>query len=171
MCAVYFTLGNLHPKHRSKLKCIHFALLADSKTFKCKGIDAILKPLIADLLELEAIGVTVQRHESEYIFKGSVLVFLADNLGSHQVGGFMESFSAWRSCRFCMITLENLRNMTDISQYARRNVHSHKDQIAVITADETLCSVYGVKRDSILNSLQHFHVAQALPSDAMHDIF
>ena len=34
--------------------------------------------------------------------QGSLSVVLADNLGSNSIGGFMESFSANRPCRFCL---------------------------------------------------------------------
>lgn len=35
-------------------------------------------------------------------FMGTLGLVLADNLGSNGIGGFMESFSAMRPCRFCM---------------------------------------------------------------------
>ena len=41
-------------------------------------------------------------------FSGTIGLCLADNLGSHSWGGFMESFSAYRKCRFCMGTPEDI---------------------------------------------------------------
>ena len=38
------------------------------------------------------------------VFRGSIGPFSADNLGAHSLGGFMESFSSLRICRFCMAT-------------------------------------------------------------------
>ena len=35
-------------------------------------------------------------------FMGTLSLVLEDNLGSNSIGGFMESFSATRPCRFCM---------------------------------------------------------------------
>ena len=34
--------------------------------------------------------------------EGTISLVLVDNLGSNGIGGFMESFSAQRPCRFCM---------------------------------------------------------------------
>jgi hypothetical protein len=33
---------------------------------------------------------------------GSLCLVLANNLGNNGIGGFMESFSATKPCRFCM---------------------------------------------------------------------
>jgi hypothetical protein len=40
---------------------------------------------------------------------GSLCLVLADNLGSNGIGGFMESFSATKPCRFCMGILEDFQ--------------------------------------------------------------
>ena len=41
--------------------------------------------------------------------KGSIATFVADNLGSHAVGGFKEGGSALRPCRHCMVVNPELR--------------------------------------------------------------
>ena len=47
-------------------------------------------------------------------FSGTIGLCLADNLGSHSWGGFMESFSAYRKCRFCMGTPEDIQQKVQI---------------------------------------------------------
>ena len=42
-------------------------------------------------------------------FCGTIGLCLADNLGSHSWGGFMEGFNAYRRCRFCMGTPEEIQ--------------------------------------------------------------
>lgn len=47
----------------------------------------------------------------------------------------------------------------------------HKTQLANIALYSTMSSVYGIKTDSPLNSLQYFHVTEGMPSDIAHDLF
>jgi hypothetical protein len=42
--------------------------------------------------------------------EGTISLVLADNLGSNGIGGFMESFSAQRPCRFCMGLLDEFQS-------------------------------------------------------------
>lgn len=47
--------------------------------------------------------------QSAQWIEGSLSLVLADNLGSNSIGGFMESFSATRPCRFCMGLLDEFQ--------------------------------------------------------------
>ena len=42
--------------------------------------------------------------------EGTISLVLVDNLGSNGIGGFMESFSAQRPCRFCMGLLDEFQS-------------------------------------------------------------
>lgn len=42
-------------------------------------------------------------------FNGTIGQCLADNLGSHYLGGFMEGFNSYRRCRFCMGSPEEIQ--------------------------------------------------------------
>ena len=42
-------------------------------------------------------------------FFGSIVTIPADNLGSHGIGGFKEGFRAFRPCRQCMASNEELK--------------------------------------------------------------
>jgi hypothetical protein len=48
-------------------------------------------------------------------FKGSIGPFSADNLGSHTIGGFLESFSCLRICRVCMATKADIQCKVKLS--------------------------------------------------------
>ena len=48
----YFNLGNIHPKHRSKLSSIQLLCIVKSNHVTQYGMDAILKPIVADIKEL-----------------------------------------------------------------------------------------------------------------------
>ena len=42
---------------------------------------------------------------------GDIATISADNLGSHQIGGFREVFNSDRICRNCMVLSSKLRNI------------------------------------------------------------
>ena len=51
----YFTLGNMHPKYRSRLSAIQLLCIVKTNIIKMYGMDAILKPFIEDVKELVCI--------------------------------------------------------------------------------------------------------------------
>ncbi len=57
-----------------------------------------------DLRILENEGLLVSRSDGKHLFRGTIAVVIGDNLGSHAIGGFLQSFNSYRVCRFCMIT-------------------------------------------------------------------
>lgn len=52
---VYYTLGNISPKHRSQLGAIQLLAVATSPVIKKYGIDSILEPFMEDLHKLEQV--------------------------------------------------------------------------------------------------------------------
>ena len=50
------------------------------------------------------------------LIRGSIGPFTSDNLGAHSVGGFAESFSAARICRFCNATHDDIQHKVGIIQ-------------------------------------------------------
>lgn len=49
---------------------------------------------------LEEFGIAVDMPDGKYVFKGSLVAVVGDNLGSNAIGGFLESFNTLRVCRF-----------------------------------------------------------------------
>ena len=119
----------------------------------------------------------------------------ADNLGSHSLGGFKEGGRALRCCRHCLVPSSELEKtvccieQTDCIciciiyvvitfQFTETEVemrtsslHSHHCQLLEGSLREFYSTNYGVTRNSVLNDLQYFHVAdEGLPPDIMHDV-
>lgn len=69
----------------------------DINTYDCAKI---LEPLLKDLATLESLGVYIS--QLGHSVKGTVQSVVADNLGSHGLAGFVESFSGHYICRFCI---------------------------------------------------------------------
>lgn len=54
-------------------------------------------------------------------------------------------------------------------EFQLRTRAGHNRHCQLVQADPTLASTYGVKRASILNQSQYFHVVDGLDLDVMHD--
>ena len=50
--AFYFTLGNISPKYRSKLKSIQLLALVKNSLIKKYGMNSVLEPIVKDLKAL-----------------------------------------------------------------------------------------------------------------------
>lgn len=93
------------PKTRSKLTDKYLVLLVKKSVANKISRHQIVQPLLADIHRLEVHGVELNGKT----VKGSVLYASADNLSSHQFGGFRECFSSGPICRFCMAKREEIR--------------------------------------------------------------
>lgn len=103
--------------------------------------------------------------------KGSLVFTTGDNLGSHELGGFIANFSTFQYfCRFCLITRDEFnREDGAYKTYAPRTIETYNNAINLIDKNN---SYEGIKFNSIFNELQYFHVcAPGLPPCIGHDLF
>ena len=143
-----------------------------SKFFNKKyGFQLILKKLVDDLKVLESDGIIIEVDGLMHKFFGSISSLVADNLASHEIGGFTTSFSAFRRCRFCNATSDNIQLFFNEKNFQLRTVESYDSQALQVEDNPHLSSVYGIKSNSILNQLQYFHVCWSSPSDIAHDLY
>lgn len=121
--AFYFTVGNLHPKHRSKLKHIHPSILAYNSLIKRYGAARVLEPLISDIKKLQTDGIEVLYEGRRLCFKGTIVTVSADNLSAHSLAGFRGSFSSGRICRYCLC---HYKDLSDLSQMKMNVLYGHQ---------------------------------------------
>ena len=134
----------------------------------------MLKPFVKDLKKLAQGGITVTIKSHEYTFKGNLVVFLADNLASHTIGGFKESMGfAFRFCRKCMATKEQSQIYFTSLLFKLRNPEEHSQQCMLLSGPlkEYYSTTFGIRRNSILNEVPNFSVTTGLTHDIMHDLF
>ncbi len=171
LTSVYYTLGNLHPKYRSKLDLIQLAGLAKSMDAKSFGLQRLLDPIIAEIKILERTGITIEFENQVHTFRGTVAFYSADNLGAHDIGGFPLNFSTvLRLCRFCTVPNGHLKDYFR-EFFDKRTIAGYDQQAAAVEQDPDLISVYGVRGKSPLCDLSYYHVIDGLPSCVWHDIF
>lgn len=171
---VLFTLGNIQPKCRSTLRTIQLVIAATIPVIENNGLDVILKPFLEDLETLASDGLVISTEQGDKTFRGALLVFLADNLASHALGGFKESFSfSLRICRTCMITSSSYKGQFDLSSICLRSAETHETQCRQLDGplSDHYSKAYGINRRSSLMDIPMFSMfGGGLPHDIMHDV-
>ncbi|XDV45398.1 hypothetical protein PO909_013506 [Leuciscus waleckii] len=167
---LYFVLRNLPAHINSSLMNIHLIIsLFHSEDGKKYGMDKILGPLVDDVKILEQEGMKVSFSE-EPIF-GTIAQFTSDNLGLNGILGYVESFSAKHYCRLCLtdkVLAQEVFSEDDPRVILRsRNLNEEHKYLADKPYEN---SCYGIKRNSVLNTLTYFNVSENFVLDIMHDI-
>lgn len=107
LIAVYLSLGNLPPHLRTHIDTIQLVTLCKEKQF---NHEKVYGPIVQDLKKIESEGIDISCGQQ---VKGTVIFISGDNLGNHQLGGFVENFSRSKFfCRYCMIERDGVSNNT-----------------------------------------------------------
>lgn len=162
---IYMLLANLHPWHRSQVEHIQLVSLCHEKDIKLFTFSKILEPLINELKLLESTGFELQGIN----FRGSLIAVVGDNLGSHQIGGFVESFSTETYfCRYCDISkFPDTKNNNSL--FGKLRTKENYEYDANMASFDGISA--GVKKKSVLNELKYFHVCSpGLPPCLAHDL-
>lgn len=102
LVAVYMTVRYSPPKFNScfaNIRLVAFAHATDVKTY---GYNTLLRPIVGEMKELNR-GTSNDVHGEIHIVKGTLVHFSADNLGRHQVFGYLQSFRARHFCEWCTV--------------------------------------------------------------------
>ena len=115
-------------------------------------------------------------------FYGAVLLLLADTLAAHQIGGFKVGVSfALRKCRVCLASIDDMSDKVHCydclnnifmcvkqffeSDFTLRDPMSHDYHCSLLdgmlAAEDSV--TYGVNQNSVLNTINYFHVIDQLP--------
>ena len=164
LVGVYYTLANFEADKRSNIDHMQLVLLCRETDLKEFTPRKVFRKLVEDLKKLEQHGVNV----GDTFIKGTLFCIVGDNLGSHMIGGYQESFVAKYFCRYC----EFSRDDGEFSlRGATRTVDKYKQTIQYIEENETSTHI-GLKSDSLFNTLTFYHVAMpGLPPCLGHDLF
>ncbi|XP_062863880.1 uncharacterized protein LOC134325564 [Trichomycterus rosablanca] len=174
---VYYSLGNIDPKFRSKLAAIRLLAIAKSVDVSKWGIDVILQRIIKDLILLYN-GVKVETPHGEMDLFGAVIAVCGDTLAQHELAGFKEGVGfAYSKCRHCECTFEDMQIYFDENNFVRRTLERHIrqcleiDKASTDTLKSSLKTTYGINRKSRLIDVPAFDLIRQTPQDIMHVIF
>lgn len=99
---------------------------------------------------------------------------VADNLASHQFGGFKAGFSkGHRRCRTCLALDCDIQTKFSDCEFKHRSKELHDEHclaMSIVELRKHFFWLYGLNHNSVLNDLQFFHVVGGLPPDIMHDL-
>lgn len=169
VCSVYWVFADLPVKYRSALHIIQLAALCKVPDLQRCGYDRVLCPLLRDLRILED-GVFIESLGQS--IRGTVSCVVSDNLAAHSLAGFMQSFRAGYTGRFCNATRNQIQSFeVGDGEFSPRTQASHGSDVQHVT-QEASQSQSGVKGDCVLREkLQYFHTVTGFPPDILHDLF
>jgi hypothetical protein len=102
------------------------------------------------------------------MFKGNMefelAIILGDNLGIHNITGFVESFSANYPCRICKVRKEVMEKQCYADESLMRTVEQYN--IDVLEGD---ISNTGISESCVWHDIQVFQVLDQTGVDIMHD--
>ncbi|XP_065897824.1 uncharacterized protein [Dysidea avara] len=170
----YYTIGNICPMYQSTLEAIQLLCLVEAPLLGEYGHDKILEPAIKDIKQLEK-GCAFNTCEGLVKFYGTIATVSGDNPVSSAVAGFKESSAAYRLCRQCLTTKPEIQLKFHEKYFDLRTPLTHQDHCQLLKDNPTIRDHYsmalGVNRESILNSLVYFDVAdECVLPDLMHDM-
>lgn len=167
---LYFIVRNLPPKFNSILMNIHLLSLFHTQDLSTYGFDVILAPLLNYIKILESQGLSLP-FSDEQIY-GTIAQITGDNLGMHSILGFNESFSSHHFCRLCLIEKNDSQTVysEDNPRVILRAKEIYEMHCQSLQENPQLRSLYGLKKNSTLNTLKYFHVCNNYSFDIMHDL-
>ncbi|CAN7941352.1 unnamed protein product [Ixodes pacificus] len=167
---VYFSVINIHARCRSQVRAIHVALVLYKLVDK-HGIDAILKPLVADVPALSTTGFTVQKGAATLKVTSILVAFCGDNLSMNRLCGFTCCFNRGHPCRFCTVPYSKLSPIFHEIDVQVRNKTLHRSHVESAKVNQPLSTaLYGVKSESPLLGIGYFGMTLQLPPDLMRDL-
>lgn len=176
LLTVYYTLGNINPKYRSKLASIRLLAIARSADLRHSGVDVILNRIKEDMDALYS-GVKIQTVNGEKTIYGAMVSLCGDTLAQHELAGFKEGVGfAYSKCRHCECSFEDMQSYFSEDLYTKRTLENHIRQCDEIEKAKTdllhnsLRTTYGINRRSKLVEFPAFDIIQQTPQDIMHVI-
>lgn len=115
------------------------------------------------ILETEGIQLMIGSKNIQAHFKLALII--GDNLGLHEILGFVESFSADKCCRFCKVSKNMSRKLCNEDVNALRDKVNYAQDVAINNV-----TLSGIKESCAFNVLPSFHAIENYSVDIMHDL-
>lgn len=164
IAAIYYSFPLI--ENNSKLSNIFLAALIKSTDFKEFGNDPCLLQIIDEINYLANEGIIITTEHGEFKVYFILGLILGDNLGLNSILEFSKSFSSNYYCRFCKTHKTIANKLCEEDGSSMRNANNYLKDVAEMNFSET-----GIYKNSILNSIKHFHVVENYCVDIMHDVF
>ncbi|MEQ2169024.1 hypothetical protein GOODEAATRI_020646 [Goodea atripinnis] len=124
---IYYTLGNISPKYRSRLAAICLLAMVKSKDLSQCGIDSIFERIKHDLIK-PSDGVQIVTANGERTIYGALLSMCGDTVAQHEVAGFKEWGLPIVNADTVRATFENMQEQFNEDLFVKRTMASHNRQ-------------------------------------------
>lgn len=170
----YWTLANIYPEFRSSKNSVQLYAMVKTAYLKKPGaLVRVLQPLIDDIKILQNEGINISVNGQTKNFKGFLVFCPGDTPAQALLGGFKESVAAYRPCRSCMITYDQLKKCHHENQVHLRSQIEHNAHVSAVS-DKSVTKktinywkiLYGINCSSPLSII--LDVTKCLPHDVIH---
>jgi hypothetical protein len=167
MVGCYIRLLNFPVDLLSKLEHIFLCFIAHASEMMGELQIQLSKTVIVELKDLETHGLIINYRGSSRRFKVILSTLTADNLGMHQLGGLILSFSSHNVCRMCTVTADSLKGMHTLDPNEEKTAAGYDQSLQNIN---DMWQAYGITQECCFNSLEYFHIITNVSVDIMHDL-
>ncbi len=103
---------------------------------------------------------------------GTIAQVTGDNLGLNSILGYVESFSGNYYCRLCLVDKASAQTVYSENdpRVVLRTRLTNEEHYSYLRENPRETCYFGVKHNSILNSLSYYSVSDNFVLDIMHDI-
>lgn len=162
---IYYNFPTIPTQFLSRLENLFVAGFIKASDLSKLGPSQALKDLIDVFIDIEQNGIEFDINGNKICVYFVLMGILGDNLGINMLMGFATSFSSLFYCRFC--TTDKYESQTNVRLDPNKN--RNRDNYAVDIRKPFKES--GIKEESAFNKLKHYHVAEFVCVDLMHDLY
>ena len=130
---LYFTLLNIPPQYWSQLNNIFLLVLARTKDVKQFGFDQLLQDFLSSFKLLRDEGVYMVLDGQRRRIRGDLIFSVCDTPAAAFLGGFKESSFAFKSCRMCTMTVQEMKENLFSWSFNLRDEATYENQWQVLT--------------------------------------
>lgn len=163
--ALYYTLPGIPKAFQASLKNMFIALLFLLSDM-VNGTKAVFRPVLQELKYLSEHGITIQTENGEQQVYFALALVLGDNLGVHEMLGFMRGFTANYFCRFCKEHRTVTHTQLNENENSLRTVENYEHDVAIQSPPDT-----GIQEECVFNDVPGYHAITHPSCDIMHDLF
>nr|XP_018911547.1 PREDICTED: uncharacterized protein LOC109040177 isoform X1 [Bemisia tabaci] len=167
LCGNYVSIPALPPEFNAMLNNMFLLAIYHAEDRKVVPNSILYRSVVEEFKFLGEEGISIDTPNFKGKIKFVLGLILGDNLGVHQICGFIECFTANFPCRYCRIPRKKLliSKKLDLTQYELRTIDNYRTDIEKNNPSET-----GINENSLWNELPYCHVTENVPPDLMHDL-
>lgn len=161
--AIYYTIPCIPFIFSSKLENIFLFQLYYNHDYSVLGNSITFNEMINQITSLFNNGIDIQVCGQSQRVYFQLSFIIGDNLGVHNILGFQRSFNAHYSCRICIASKEERKNLLVEDSKLLRTITSYNEHSSELS--------FGIRERCVFNNIPNYHVIHNLCIDPMHDLF